>query len=206
MHGIRPSGQIPAFAYVNRRRLLILTVLAALAAGLLTLGTSTATAATPCWKRLVNDWYDGRIDRAYPVACYRQAIRNLPEDVRAYSDARDDITRALNAALRRGGVSAPDDVIEPAPRPANGGTTEETETEPAETTDGGSEAAPPGSGGDDDGILDVFKPSNADSIPLPLLILAGLALFLLALAGGGFVTRRIQERRVRLAPRPPDEL
>ena len=52
---------------------------------------SPASAGTPCWKQLLNDWYDGRIDKAYPVKCYREAIKNLPEDVQAYSSAREDI-------------------------------------------------------------------------------------------------------------------
>ena len=31
-----------------------------------------ATAATPCWKALLNDWYDGRIDNTYALHCYRR--------------------------------------------------------------------------------------------------------------------------------------
>ena len=66
--------------------------------------TAPADAATPCWKRLINDWYDGRIDRTYPASCYRAAIRNLPEDVDAYSTAREDLERALPS--RRAGRGA----------------------------------------------------------------------------------------------------
>ena len=39
-------------------------------------------------------------------------------------------------------------------------------------------------------------PSDAASVPLPLLILAGVAFLLLAAAGGSFVNRRLQERRL----------
>src|SRR5437762_8634835 len=36
---------------------------------------SPASAAPECWKTLINDWYDGRIDNIYPVDCYQQADR-----------------------------------------------------------------------------------------------------------------------------------
>ena len=167
--------------------------MAALAVGLAAPGT--AGAAKPCWKVLLNDWYDGRIDKAYPVSCYRAAIRNLPDDVASYSNAREEINRALLAALsagqRSGNPLGPDD---PVPAQTGGGT-DRTSTLPGETdtTDGNSEASP--GGGDDGPLGDVLKPANADSIPIPLLVLAGLALVLLAAASAGFVARRLQARR-----------
>src|SRR5437764_13995998 len=57
-----------------------------------------ASAATPCWKALLNDWYDGRIDGTYPRHCYQDALKHLPPDVETYSSARDDIERALQSA------------------------------------------------------------------------------------------------------------
>ena len=68
----------------------------------LALGTGPAL-AQPCWKRLINDWWDGRIDNVYPIACYRAAMANAPEDLQAYSDLQSDLRRALAAAtaLRR---------------------------------------------------------------------------------------------------------
>ncbi len=44
---------------------------------------------------LVDDWADGAISNLYPISCYRQALQNMPEDVRLYSDASDEINRAL---------------------------------------------------------------------------------------------------------------
>src|SRR5215472_9798467 len=58
-----------------------------------------AQAAIPCWKVLLNDWYDGRIDHVYPVRCYRDALKHLPTDVSTYSRAHDDILRALQSAI-----------------------------------------------------------------------------------------------------------
>src|ERR671924_350462 len=53
-------------------------------------------------------------------------------------------------------------------------------------------------------LIDKIGPSNADSVPLPLLVLAGIAFLLLAAAGGSFVARRIQARRVMPAPAPAE--
>ncbi len=61
--------------------------------------TGSAAASGGCGQRLLADWRDGRIDGTYPVTCYRQALANLPEDVRVYSTAQTDITRALQARL-----------------------------------------------------------------------------------------------------------
>ena len=58
-----------------------------------------AAAATPCWKQVLNDWSKGRAIGVYPLHCYRDAIKNLPEDVRDYSNAADDISAALQAQI-----------------------------------------------------------------------------------------------------------
>ncbi|HEY6069068.1 MAG TPA: hypothetical protein VIU81_10255 [Gaiellaceae bacterium] len=80
----------------NRISLLI----AALAAVVTVLVTAGPAAAAPnCASRVLKDWQDGRLDGTYPVPCYRQALAQLPEDVRVYSSAQNDITRALQARL-----------------------------------------------------------------------------------------------------------
>jgi len=71
------------------------TVLAA-AVGCSSLDRPSAERA--CGSAVVEDWSDGRIDGTYPQPCYLAAIDALPEDLRAYSTAHDDIARALNAA------------------------------------------------------------------------------------------------------------
>lgn len=177
----------PASRTILRTLLVLLLALAALTVA------APASAAAPCWKQLINDWYDGRIDRAYPVKCYREAIDNLPEDVKAYSSAHEDLTRALlSAAQRSGGTLDPNDLV-----PA--GTVRSRPVPEAGEED--TFAAPFG-GDDGDGPLGFFAPSNADSIPIPLLVLAGLALLLLAAAGSSFLARRIQARRA--GPTPTD--
>jgi hypothetical protein len=73
---------------------LVTMLLGALAA------TGTAQAMTPCASRLVSDWRAGGISHSYPVACYQQALSSLPEDLRIYSSAQSDITRALQNRVR----------------------------------------------------------------------------------------------------------
>lgn len=75
-----------------------------LAVGLAMLLFSAAAASaadTPCWKRVIEDWYDGRFDRTYPCACYREALRRLPASTDTYSTAKQDIERELHACQTR---------------------------------------------------------------------------------------------------------
>lgn len=157
-----------------------------------------AMAETPCWKRLLDDWVDNvRIDGTYPAACYRETIKRLKGDLRDYSSAAEDIERALsNAVSSNGGrtpsvVAPPDDQPEPDPLPPFG------------------EAGGPGTGSGEsggDGLFDRLLPraTGAASVPLPLVVLAGLALLLLAAAAVSFAARRLQARRAHVGgpPRP----
>ena len=59
------------------------------------------TAATPCDQQVLSDWYaDGRIDRAYRLECYQVAVESLPSDLRDYTNAQEEIERALQSAVR----------------------------------------------------------------------------------------------------------
>ena len=166
-----------------------LTLLTILLAGLVALVPATASAAT-CWKELVNDyWADNRVDRTYPISCYREAMEKLPDDVQQYSDAQDDLRRALLAAIRDerdsgGGFSDPD------------------------RNDTGVVAAPDDGGGGDGffaQVLEKLGPKNADSIPVPLLVLGSIALLLMGAAGVSYLARYLQARRMDVAtsPAPP---
>lgn len=166
-----------------------LTLLSLLFASLVALVPATASAAT-CWKELVNDyWADNRVDRTYPISCYREAMEKLPDDVQQYSDAQDDLRRALLAAIRDerdsgGGYSDPDRNL----------------TEVVATPDDGS-----GGDGFITQVLDQLGPKNADSIPVPLLVLGSLALLLMGAAGVSYLARYLQARRIDVAtsPAPP---
>jgi hypothetical protein len=78
-------------------RLIAIAFVAALLAPAL---AAPAAAAPLCADAVMNDWLDGRIDKRYPPRCYGAALDALPEDVRAYSTASDDISRALQARVR----------------------------------------------------------------------------------------------------------
>ena len=189
----------------------ILKALAAvtvLATVLLAAQVGTAVGATPCWKKLLNDWYDGRIDNVYPVSCYEQTLKHLPEDISVYSSARDDILRALQSAraqLRKNKKPAGPNALVPAQT-----TTEPTTTgtaQPTTTTSGGSAASggadagggasspgrkpPPGL----PGVAQQLNSSSPSSVPVPLLVLGGLALLLVAAGAVGLVVKRTQSRR-----------
>lgn len=140
-----------------------------------------SAAGIPCWKALINDWYDGKIDDVYELHCYSEAIAHLPRDVDQYSDAKDDILRARLDAVREDKEPTYDEST------GAGGTAGSSGDD---TDDGG------GSSGIITRAIEWLGPSNADAIPLPLLVLAGVAFLLLAAAGGSFLSRRLQTRRL----------
>ena len=57
-------------------------------------------------------------------------------------------------------------------------------------------------GGPIGSVIDHFAPSNATTVPLPLLVLGGLAALLMLAGFGTWVARRIQGRRMTPAPAP----
>ena len=174
-------------------KLLLAVVVGGLA--LLAAGVGPATAApaaslqatSTCWQQVINDWLpDNKVDRTYAIPCYTQAIQHLSQypDVAGYSSAEDDIRRALLAAIRLdrgngGGGSS----LGAGPGPSGGGS-------------GTSSSANGGGGGFFKSLGDRLGPGNAQSIPLPLIVLAGLALLLLLAAGATWLARRLQARRV----------
>ncbi len=186
--------------------------LLALALAALTVATGTAAAAssaseaTPCWKKLINDWYDGRIDHSYEVHCYKDALKHLPQDVRAYSDAYDVISRALASATRDNKGKEDNNAVIPPPGNdgGNGGSGGGGGTGPGGGSGGGTgttKGPNEGGGTTTDGFLnaatDKLGSDQADSVPIPLLVLAGLALLLVAAGAAGLVARRVQSRRAQ---------
>jgi hypothetical protein len=154
-----------------------------------------AAAATPCWKALLNDWYDGRIDNTYALHCYSDALTHLPADVQTYSSAHDDILRALQNAkteLKKNGTKiTPDTSVPPAGKPTTKPTGNTTATSPTTTTQ------PPGRKPPQGGLpraVDQVNHSNPLSVPLPLIVLGALALLLVAAGGIGLLAKRRQGR------------
>ena len=153
-----------------------------------------ANATKPCWRQLIDDWYDGRIDKTYPVSCYREAQKHIPTDAAQYSSLPDDLDRALQSAIAGGGPTDPD-----TPITAGGAGRREVAPKDADTSTGTPQTL---GDGDDKTLLDRLAPANADSVPIPLLVLAGLALLLLAAAAASFVARWVQARRSPLPAGP----
>jgi hypothetical protein len=65
-------------------------------------GGGTGAAARPaCAEAVLQDWAKGTLGSGYAPECYEAAIDALPEDLRAYTSAADDITRAAISAGRQ---------------------------------------------------------------------------------------------------------
>jgi hypothetical protein len=176
-------------------KLLLAALVGALA--LLAVGARPAAAApaaslqatSNCWQAVINDWLDNnQVDQIYAIPCYTQAIQHLSQypDVAGYSSAEDDIHRALLAAIRQDRGGGPS---------AGGSSPSGTGPSSGSNNPGGK-----GGGGFFKSLGDRLGPGNAQSIPLPLIVLAGLALLLLLAAGATWLARRLQARRVTPAP------
>ena len=169
-----------------------LSLLVALVAGVVLLLAlpGQASAATPCWERVINDWLkDGRIDGTYSVKCYQQALKNAPEDLRDYSNVTDVIQAAMQNAI--GSPSKTGSGSGPGGTPSSGNST--PGDKPRAT-----QGVPPASyyrrG------IDSLGTTQADSLPIPLLVLAGLGTLLLLTAAGLAGAKRIRATR---GPKPP---
>jgi hypothetical protein len=71
-------------------------------AGTVTRVSSQPAAGKACARTLLADWADGRIDRTYPLSCYREALKTLPTDLEVYSSAPEDIASALRNRIVQG--------------------------------------------------------------------------------------------------------
>jgi hypothetical protein len=161
--------------YIRPARLTVVSVLVAAVLGMAALASdaSASTTGSPCWRQVINEWVKvDRVSANYPLHCYNDAIAHVPNDLRQYSSIEEDILAARQQAARG----------------------------PLRTTQGRIQPSEQAAGGPSNGIyhqaVDSLSPNNADSMPLPLLILAGLSLILIAAGGAGLVTRRVKARKV----------
>lgn len=209
------------------RPLKISLVLAA--AGVLALGLAVSPAAAKkaakkpaCWKVLLNDWYDGTVDGTYAPRCYRELLRRLKDDAYAssYTSAVDDIKRAYQqrrAEILAGRRAEPyksqggdSEVVPPSGRPPSGGTsgTGAVPPNPVSPDRWYPSPAQPVQRTDDGGpVKDLITAGSDDatSIPVPLIILAGIAGLLMVAGAASLVAKRAQRRRVTVPvqPAPP---
>jgi hypothetical protein len=192
-----PLARHPARLF---RRLAVLVVLLAAA---LAVGAPASFAKRPvsCGQQVINDWEDGQIDRSYPVHCYQDALKLVPADAREYSTLPVDIERALQAAMANGMVPGHQvgnpfgakyqqavvyaSAVSRVAQPYNHRdeiALPQSDATPLKTGSVGCIIA--GCGG------------SVSGLPLPLLILGGVAILLLLAGVAGMVMRRMQDRRL----------
>ncbi len=190
----------------RRRRLGVRIVVVVVFALLLTPSSGTTGSLDVCAQRVIRDWYSGgRVDGVYPLACYRAALRALPNDVLQYSNADQDIRRAL-AFARRGRT---DPGSKPLPAATNAASTQaaadpdsatgskapaatpRTHSKPSAspTPSPAANAAAPAAPRTERVVAETT--SSTTSVPYPIVMLAALsAVLLLAGAAGWLANRR----------------
>ena len=134
--------------------------------------------------------HNGTVDGTYTPTCYQAALRQVPEDLRDYTNIEDVITAALQRSLRRQNARP---VL-----PETGGGVDGGGSAGGSHT-GSSPENGTGSGGPAGAkralqvapkrsyyrrAIDNLGSTSANSVPIPLLTLAGLGTVLLLTAGG----------------------
>ncbi len=167
---------------------------------------ATAHAAAPCRDKIYNDWYrDGKIASTYKIACYRDALKHVPNDARIYSNLGNDIRKAMQAALARqhGSKHVPAQVGEGLPSLARGSvkntrstlhtTTSEAPVAPARPRT----TAPDSPRSPHEQLASAPVASTTSSgggLPWPVILLGAVALLLAATGAIGAGVRRSRRR------------
>ena len=147
----------------------------------------TAAKQKSCAQQVIDDWFDdGRVNKIYPLPCYPEAIKKLPPDVldlrqRGGGDrSRAGLRQAGEARSgRRGSDPVLDDDDDDTTTKTTTTKTGTTATDTTTTTD---------TTETDTTATDTSGPS---SVPVPLLVLGGLAVLLLAAGSAGYLRRRM---------------
>ena len=146
-----------------------------------------AAAASPCWKKVVDDWFDGHIEGIYAPHCYRQALRHLPADARAYTTAAGDIERAMLASIR---------ARRPAP-PKAAGSESTTRSRSLQSFRRAADPQPMPVRGERplfERIAGLGASSSASALPLPILLIGFLTALLVAAAGISRLGQRARDQ------------
>jgi hypothetical protein len=186
-----------------------LACLGIVAAALTAAAPAGASSTDACAQRVIRDWYDGgRVDGVYPLRCYRAAIQALPEDVLQYSDARNEIERALAyaaqsardrarrsvAPLSRAAAQKERPPVARSELAARSRAPKQAATRPAPARPASAPAtgAPPRAFDDPVRLAarDDVRVADAQGLPYPVVVLATLAALLLATAAAARVMTR----------------
>jgi hypothetical protein len=171
----------------NRTAFALTGLLALFASLLVALTLAGPAMASACGDKVLADWFDnGRIDRLYPLHCYEEAIDSIPDDIRDYANAEEVISRALQSAVRG-------DIAQGGCDPSPDGSADDckggTGSGPGSGANGGT-GDPEGSGGTGSEATPEVDSSGMSAVPIPLLVLGGMSLALLAAGGAGYISRR----------------
>lgn len=184
------------------KRLLLVSLLVALA---LPAGANAAL----CRNKIYTDWLaDGKVASTYPHACYVDALHHIPQDANVYSNLREDITAAMRASARRAeGKAAPAEVGRgfATQNVLVSSNTPSSSAHPPTSTvsESSSTSKPPSSpaSAHDPAVGEqsaggATPASSKSGTPVPVLVLGGLALALLAAGavGAGMKHSRSQRR------------
>jgi hypothetical protein len=166
---------------VMKRALLLAALLTAVV-----LPGPAGASGTPCRNKIFNDWYrDGKIASTYPIGCYRDALKHVQPDAAIYSSLADDVRAAMRAAMRRShGLTAPKQVGH-GPKALGAGAVKGTVASVVQTV-----RPPKRAVAKPEGVI-----AAASGAPLPILLLGGLALALIAAGAIGAGVRHIRSRR-----------
>jgi len=191
---------------LKRPAVSLLILFAAVAAFAVSAGGAAAKAS--CGQQVIDDWYGsktGQLSRLYPIHCYRDALNIVKNetDLEVYSNARQDIQRAMALAIAAGkngggsggsgGTGGPTAYNTALPSFLGGPDAKQGGQPPEEI-----QPYPPKSTTPIDTVLHSSSPS---SVPLPAIILGAIAALLLALGATAYLARRRQQRRQTLRPR-----
>lgn len=173
------------------KRLVVLCLAALVLAGPVSAGAHAATpSTTACRNKIINEWEGtGRIRTTYPLACYTAALAYVKKqaDLSTYSSIAADIRAALLARKARAeGKTAPTFVGKPVKHST---TTTGTTTGPGSggTGSGGSGTGGPATGGTT--LSSETSTGGSSGTPLPVLILGGVAIVLVAAGAIGTAVR-----------------
>ena len=154
-----------------------------------------AGAAVPCRNKIFNDWYaDGKIASTYTRGCYADALKHIPPDAKIYSSLADDIRAAMRASISRStGKHVPTQVGRGF-KASSGKTVLAAGKDASTGATGPKSASGPVAVGSQP-VADTTTTSGGGGLPLPILILGGLALLLAATGAVGGALKYAHGRR-----------
>ena len=138
------------------------------------MATPARASQSECGREIIDEWVRSEtVSSGYELHCYREAIALVPNDLRDYSSIVDDILAARQRASRKNS------------RFLTGSGSQQAQQAQAKPGKGLFQEA-----------FDTVNARSVDTVPLPLLILAGLSVALITAGGAGLVTRRVKARKI----------